>query len=62
MKKLALLLLFVSTSLLGQKASKEEWISMFNGKDLTGWTPKIRTMLLVKTLETPFVWKMVSLW
>ena len=42
MKKLALLLLFVSTSLLGQKASKEEWISMFNGKDLTGWTPKIR--------------------
>jgi hypothetical protein len=28
--------------LLGQKASKEEWISMFNGKDLTGWTPKIR--------------------
>ena len=42
MKKLALLLLFVSTSLLGQKASKENWISMFNGKDLTGWTPKIR--------------------
>jgi hypothetical protein len=42
MKKLGLLLLFVSTSLLGQKASKEEWISMFNGKDLTGWTPKIR--------------------
>jgi hypothetical protein len=42
MKKLGLLLLLVSTSLLGQKASKEEWISMFNGKDLTGWTPKIR--------------------
>ncbi len=42
MKKLALLLLFVSSSLLGQKASKENWISMFNGKDLTGWTPKIR--------------------
>lgn len=42
MKKLGLLLLFVSTSLMGQKASKEEWISMFNGKDLTGWTPKIR--------------------
>jgi hypothetical protein len=42
MKKLGLLLLFVSTSLLGQKASKENWISMFNGKDLTGWTPKIR--------------------
>ncbi|NQW75532.1 MAG: DUF1080 domain-containing protein [Cytophagales bacterium] len=42
MKKLGLLLLFVSTSLLGQKASKENWIFMFNGKDLTGWTPKIR--------------------
>jgi hypothetical protein len=42
MKKVAWLLLFVSTSLLGQKASKENWISMFNGKDLTGWTPKIR--------------------
>ena len=42
MKKLGLLLLFVSTSLMGQKASKENWISMFNGKDLTGWTPKIR--------------------
>jgi len=42
MKKLAFLLLFVSTSLMGQKASKENWISMFNGKDLTGWTPKIR--------------------
>ena len=23
-------------------ADKEEWISMFNGKDLEGWTPKIR--------------------
>lgn len=25
-----------------QKSSKESWESMFNGKDLTGWTPKIR--------------------
>lgn len=25
-----------------QKSSKERWESMFNGKDLTGWTPKIR--------------------
>jgi len=23
-------------------ASKEKWVSLFNGKDLTGWTPKIR--------------------
>jgi len=42
MKKLGVLLLFISTGLMGQKASKEAWISMFNGKDLTGWTPKIR--------------------
>jgi hypothetical protein len=25
-----------------QKKSNEQWESMFNGKDLTGWTPKIR--------------------
>lgn len=25
-----------------QEPEKEEWISLFNGKDLTGWTPKIR--------------------
>ena len=25
-----------------QKKSIEQWESMFNGKDLTGWTPKIR--------------------
>ena len=24
------------------KASDEKWVSLFNGKDLTGWTPKIR--------------------
>ncbi|RXK49723.1 3-keto-disaccharide hydrolase [Aquirufa rosea] len=27
---------------IAQKISKEEWESMFNGKDLTNWTPKIR--------------------
>jgi hypothetical protein len=25
-----------------QKSSKEHWVSLFNGKDLSGWTPKIR--------------------
>lgn len=25
-----------------QKASEGEWIQLFNGKDMTGWTPKIR--------------------
>src|SRR3954469_21236900 len=23
-------------------AKKEKWVPLFNGKDLTGWTPKIR--------------------
>ena len=27
-------------------AEKEEWISLFNGKDLEGWTPKIRGFAL----------------
>lgn len=37
---LFILLLFVD--LVGCTQSKEEWIQLFNGKDLTGWTPKIR--------------------
>ncbi|MFZ9263055.1 MAG: family 16 glycoside hydrolase, partial [Chitinophagaceae bacterium] len=28
--------------LVAQKKSTEHWESMFNGKDLTGWTPKVR--------------------
>lgn len=36
-----LLAVFVQTAQ-SQKSSKENWESMFNGKDLTGWTPKIR--------------------
>lgn len=36
-----LLAVFVQTAQ-SQKSSKESWESMFNGKDLTGWTPKIR--------------------
>jgi len=41
-------LLFVSTAqgaepeVADGKYPKGEWISLFNGKDLTGWTPKIR--------------------
>jgi hypothetical protein len=34
---LCLVLLFNSTHL----AAEEEWIELFNGRDLTGWTPKI---------------------
>ena len=25
-----------------KESKKENWIQLFNGKDLTGWTPKIR--------------------
>ena len=35
---LPLLAVFVS----GQEAPSEGWVSLFNGKDLTGWTPKIK--------------------
>ena len=39
--KLPLALLLISTSFSCQQ-KEEEWIELFNGKDLTGWTPKIR--------------------
>jgi hypothetical protein len=39
---LFVILLFSSLAVVSQKQSKENWESMFNGKDLTGWTPKIR--------------------
>lgn len=34
--------LFFSITVFGQASSKEQWVSIFNGKDLKGWTPKIR--------------------
>ena len=40
--KLLLVLSIFAFSLQAQNASKEAWESMFNGKDLTNWTPKIR--------------------
>lgn len=30
------------TGTFASAADKEQWIQLFNGKDLTGWTPKIR--------------------
>lgn len=44
-KKLILyciLSLIFTSFIYAQRASKEHWESMFNGKDLSGWTPKIR--------------------
>ena len=42
MKFILPFLLLSTLSVVGQNSSKEAWESMFNGKDLTGWTPKIR--------------------
>lgn len=42
MKILFALSLFCTTAVIGQKSTVEAWETMFNGKDLTGWTPKIR--------------------
>ncbi|MFM8724991.1 MAG: DUF1080 domain-containing protein, partial [Planctomycetaceae bacterium] len=33
---------------------KDEWVSLFNGKDLTGWTPKIRYCELGENFENTF--------
>jgi hypothetical protein len=32
----------LTTTVFGQASSKEQWVSIFNGKNLKGWTPKIR--------------------
>lgn len=42
--RIFLCILFFSSSLLAlaQRSSKEKWESMFNGKNLNGWTVKIR--------------------
>lgn len=40
LQKLTLLLTIIFIASSCQK--KDEWIELFNGKDLTGWTPKIR--------------------
>jgi hypothetical protein len=46
MKKLTPYLLIIFLMFVGLRGNaqhpKGEWISLFNGKDLTGWTPKIR--------------------
>jgi hypothetical protein len=39
---LAIFLMICTNSAHAQKHAKQQWLSLFNGKDLTGWTPKIR--------------------
>ena len=36
------------------KYPKNEWVSLFNGKDLTGWTPKIRYCDLGENFENTY--------
>src|SRR5262245_21310953 len=64
MKRYILRSLFVATAFLllaqacvhGQepKASDTGWISLFNGKDLTGWTPKIKGYALGENFGETF--------
>jgi hypothetical protein len=37
-----LLVVFAATPAFGQEFKPDTWVSLFNGKDLDGWTPKIR--------------------
>ena len=46
------LLLVITTSL--PATAQEHWIQLFNGKDLTGWTPKIRYHDLGDNYENTF--------
>lgn len=39
---LAMIVTFASAGLGAADPEKEKWISLFNGKDLDGWTPKIK--------------------
>ncbi len=39
---IAITIFCFSVQVYGQKKTTEKWESMFNGKDLKGWTPKIR--------------------
>ena len=37
-----------------EDTAKEEWISMFNGKDLEGWTPKVRGYKIGENYKNTF--------
>lgn len=39
---LSFIILLIALTTEAQKTDKEQWVSIFNGKDLKGWTPKIR--------------------
>lgn len=39
---LVVVLIICTNYAVAQKHATQQWLSLFNGKDLTGWTPKIR--------------------
>ena len=54
MKVLFALCLLCATNVMGQKSTVESWETMFNGKDLTGWTPKIRYAAAGENVKNTF--------
>jgi hypothetical protein len=54
MKFLCALSLLFTTVVMGQKSTTESWETMFNGKDLTGWTPKIRYAVAGENAKNTF--------
>ncbi len=54
MKYLFFLFALYSTAVIGQKSTVETWENMFNGKDLTGWTPKIRHAATGENVKNTF--------
>ena len=50
---------FVSCN--NQAKKKNDWITLFNGKDLTGWTLKLPVMMPVLILAIHSGWKTASL-
>jgi hypothetical protein len=54
MKFLFTLSLLFATAVMGQKSTVEAWETMFNGKDLTVWTPKIRYAAAGENVKNTF--------
>jgi hypothetical protein len=55
MKTTLRLAAFAALTLSCAHAQEEKWISLFNGKDLDGWTPKIRGLALGEDPKKTFV-------
>jgi hypothetical protein len=50
----------VTNKLPEDNSSKEEWISLFNGKDINNWFVKIQHHETGENYGNTFVWKMAS--